>query len=192
MNRTPAGRLTWPCLIARAVVVCSLLVLAACAVNAPTSLYPDNVATLAREPAADVVAQAVTARIPVAADSVWNALLVVLNQYALIGRVGSTGTGGQTVSYSDVTTLLLDDKPVKLSLPFRVTVEADGADQTRLTVYGRWDLMDMERVAGDSEQRRADLRAGMETEALVLANRVVSQASAGAGWAWYEEGEDDE
>jgi len=157
-----------------------------CSIIKEKSIYPDSTSLLNTPPAVDVVEQSIELTINAPPDVVWQSLLAVLHQYAFIAQ-SDGGSDTRTLSYFDVSTLLLEDKPTWVSMPFVVTVEPQGTGVSSIRVLCRWDLIADETYQNSKPQRFEDLREGMGTDAILLTSRVRTQSMARDQWIWLGE-----
>jgi len=168
---------------------CLLLAgISGCSTIKEKSIYPDSTPLLSTPPAMEVVERSIELTINASSDMVWQSLLTVLHQYAFIAQSDGSNNA-RTLSYFDVSTLLLEDKPTWVSMPFVATVEPLGTDVSSIKVLCRWDLITDEKYQSSKPQRFEDLREGMETEAILLTSRVRTQSMARDQWTWLR-GED--
>jgi hypothetical protein len=164
--------------------------LTACTSGPLKRAYPDHLDLFEQHPPAEITERSLAVEVGAPAQTTWNALLVVLNQYALVGRIDGADPAHREISYSDVTFLLIDEKPMPVMLPFQVSLEPAGMDASKMVIYCRWDLIDDDSKTKKSKERLEHLKNGMETEGLILANRVVTQATAGETWQWLRSGKE--
>lgn len=169
--------------------ICVFLLAGCATVVQENPRYPDSIPSPSLQPSSDVIKRPVQARIALPVNDVRDALIAIINQHAFIWHIDAGNPGSWELSYSDVTTLLLQDKPVQVSLPYTVKLEVENPYSTQITVYCRWDLIVDENYRKTYGDRFTNLRDGMETEAYTLIQRTATQATGGSAWAWMREEE---
>jgi hypothetical protein len=160
------------------------LVLGGCAPLREQVIYPDQISPLGEPTPAGLADNTITVSVRASVDEVWRALALVLSQHALITHVRQGPDGRRSISYVDRSALLLENKPEVVEMPFQVTVEGKQDGHSLMTVVCRWDLITSKRYLSVKKQRFEDLKKGMLTEALILANRVDVQSTGAHRWQW--------
>ncbi len=123
-------------------LVVAIILLSGCTVIREQVIYPDNISPLRQVAPANIIKEnSVKATIDAPAEDVWKALIQVLSQHAFFTHLDGSSTPTHILSYVDRTSLMLEEFPVVVEMPFHVSVNGDSETTSTMIVTCRWDLI---------------------------------------------------